>query len=78
MSSTLQRFTKRSAVVLLLAAAALAGCTTPTGGIARQLVAEPPGSAGYAVCSGGHASRFPEHEKDGRICRPALSLHAIY
>ena len=78
MSSTLQRFTKGSAVLLVLATGCLAGCTAPTGGVARQLAADPPGSAGYAVCSGGHASRFPEHEEQGRICRPALSLHAIY
>jgi hypothetical protein len=76
MSSTVQRFTKVSAVFLVVAAGVLAGCAAPTGGVARQLAA--PGSAGWAVCSGGHASRFPEHEEQGRICRPALSLHAIY
>ena len=73
MSSLSQRFTKASGVLLVLATAALAGCAVTTGGGAL-----PPGATGYVVCSGGHASRFPEHEEIGRICRPSASLQAIY
>jgi hypothetical protein len=44
---------------------------------ARQSVVQT-APVGYLVCSGGHASRFPEHEKTGRVCRPLASLQAIY
>jgi len=78
MSSTLQRFTKVSAMFLVLATGALAGCAVPTGAGAPQLAAGSASSAGYVICSGGRASRFPEQEQVGRVCRPALELHAIY
>ena len=72
--------------VLLLAAVALAGCAT-TGGAAtsasamghavRPLDVTTP--TAYVVCSGGNASRFPERETVGRVCKPSSSLvHAIY
>ena len=73
MSSLSQRFTKASGVLLVLATAALAGCAVTTGQGAL-----PPGGTAYVVCSGGHASRFPEREEIGRICRPSASLQAIY
>ena len=76
MSSTSKRFIK-GGVLLGLAAAALAGCAVTTGGAARPLAVQSPG-AGYAVCAGGHASRFPEREEIGRVCRPSTALHAIY
>ena len=77
MSSRSQRFTKVSGVFLGLAAAALTGCAFTTGGGARQASFQPP-DAGYVVCSGGRASRFPEQEAIGRACRPSTALHAIY
>lgn len=73
MSSTAQRLAKTGGVFLVLALAGLTGCAVTTGGAA----AGPP-AAGYAVCSGGHASRFPGREEIGRACRPAASLQAIY
>ena len=72
--------------LMLIAAAALAGCAT-TGGAStnssalgnavRPLAVTTP--TGYTVCSGGYASRFPEREEAGRACRPSSTLvHAIY
>jgi hypothetical protein len=72
--------------LVLLAAAALAGCAT-TGGastIAEALgsTVRPPATTaptGYVVCSGATASRFKYREEAGRVCRPAAALaHAIY
>ena len=64
-------------VLLTLLAATLTGCTMTAGAPGRLgSVAAPIG--GYAVCSGGHASRFPEREEVGRFCRPSTSLQAIY
>jgi hypothetical protein len=72
--------------LVLLAAAALAGCAT-TGGastiadalgntVRPRATTTPPG---YVVCSGATASRFPDREQAGRVCRPAPALvHAIY
>jgi hypothetical protein len=72
---------------LVAVAAALAGCAT-TGNnaatdpaarnAARPLAREMAAPVGYIVCSGSHASRFPEQQKIGRVCRPAASLQAIY
>src|SRR5688572_28508395 len=74
--------------LVLLAAAALAGCATTGGGVtsasalgnaARPVAAEVTTPTGYVVCSGGSASRFPQREELGRACRPSPSLiHAIY
>jgi hypothetical protein len=80
--------TARFGSLLLLAAAALAGCAT-TGGAATSasafgnaahpLAAQATTPTGYVVCAGGSASRFPQREQTGRVCRPSPSLlHAIY
>ena len=75
--------------LVLLAAAALTGCAT-SGGAAtsasalgnapRPLAADATTPTGYVVvCSGASASRFPQREEAGRVCRPSPSLlHAIY
>ena len=76
MSSTSQRFSKVGGLFLALAAAVLAGCAATSGGGA-QLALQPSGT-GYMVCSGSHASRFPEREQIGRVCRASTAVHAIY
>jgi hypothetical protein len=76
MSSVVHGFPKAAGSFLVVAAGALAGCVV-TGGASGPLV-NGPASAGYAVCSGGHASRLPEREQVGRTCRPATSLQALY
>ena len=76
MSSISKRLTK-TGVLLGLAAAALAGCAVTTGGATPRASLVGP-TAGYTVCSGGHASRFAQHAQNGRVCRPAASLNAIY
>ena len=76
MSSTSKRFIK-SGVLLGLAAVASAGCAVTTSGVTPRASVVGPG-AGYVVCSGGHASRFPEHAEIGRVCRPVASMYAIY
>jgi hypothetical protein len=77
MSSISQRFSQLGGMFLGLAAAAvLAGCAVTGGGAPRLAVQSP--DAGYAVCSGSHASRFPEREEIGRVCRPSIALQAIY
>ena len=75
MVSTVQRF--KAAGVVLGLAIALAGCATP-GGAARQVTAQPAGLADHTVCSGGHASRFPEREQIGRVCRPWVTVNGIF
>ncbi|RPI61162.1 MAG: hypothetical protein EHM50_06135 [Lysobacterales bacterium] len=86
--NTISHRSTRAGSLVVLAAAALAGCAT-TGGTAasgvttshaaRPLVAaQKAAPLSYVVCSGGRASRFPEQEKIGRVCRPAVSLQAIY
>lgn len=79
MSSAAQRFSKTAGVTLalVLASAVLAGCAVTTGGAASPL-AHGPAAASYLVCSGGHASRFPQREAVGRVCRPATSLTTVY
>jgi hypothetical protein len=72
MSSNSQRLLKVCSVGLVLAAALLAGCSVSTGG------ALPAAAAGYAVCSGGHASRFPGREDVGRVCQPSSTLRTLY
>jgi hypothetical protein len=72
MSSISQRSLRGAAVSLVLGAALLAGCSVTTGGAA------PAGTASFAVCSGGHASRFPSREEVGRVCQPSSALRAIY
>jgi hypothetical protein len=68
---------RMTTVVLTLLAATLAGCTLTARAPAGAGSAAAPG-AGYVVCSGGHASRFPEREAVGQVCRPSTSLQAIY
>jgi hypothetical protein len=78
----------RAGALVVLVAAALAGCATTgstvasgaaTSNAARPLAAATTASpVGYIVCSGGRASRFPQREKIGRVCRPAASLQDIY
>ena len=78
--------TKLFGALGLLAAATLSGCAATGGSVtaaaATSRAAAPVASfaapPGYVVCSGGHASRFDEREEQGRVCRPALSLHEIY
>jgi hypothetical protein len=73
MSSISQRSMKVAAVSFILGAALLAGCSVTTGGAA------PAGTTtSFAVCSGGHASRFPSREEVGRVCQPSSALRAIY
>jgi hypothetical protein len=77
MSSTSQRFSRVGGTFLALAAAMLAGCAVTSGGGAQPLALQPSGT-GYRVCSGSHASRFPEREEVGRVCRASAAFHAIY
>ena len=73
--------------LLLLAASALAGCAT-TGGAtatgaatsraAHALTLEVGMPAGAVICSGAHASRFPQQEELGRVCNHSPVLQAIY
>jgi hypothetical protein len=72
MSSISQRTMKVAAIGWVLGAALLAGCSVTTGGAA------PAGTTSFAVCSGGHASRFPSREEVGRVCQPSSALRAIY
>jgi hypothetical protein len=74
MVSTLQRF--KAAGVVLGLAIALAGCVT-TGGAGPKVATHGQGT-GYVVCSGGHASRFPDREAVGQVCRPSASLSGIF
>jgi hypothetical protein len=88
MNAISHRSTKVCGSLVALAAAALTACATTGGtvanGAATSHAARPLAAAttatplGYVVCSGGRASRFPEQEKIGRVCRPAVSLEAIY
>jgi hypothetical protein len=64
-------------VVLGLAIAAMAGCAVMPSGTANHRTAPPSSSADYLVCSGGHGSRFPGREAEGRVCRRATSLEVI-
>jgi len=80
------RSAKGFGALVLLAAALLTGCAATGGGVTTAAgtsraaapavnFAAPPG---YIVCANGHASRFEEVAQNGRVCRPVLSLHAIY
>ena len=75
MSATMQQV--RAAGVVLGLVIALAGCAT-TGGAPPQGAVHAPGAASYPVCSVGHASRFPEREEVGRICRTSAALNGIF
>ena len=82
MNAITHRSTAILGTLVLLAAAALTGCAT-TGGAtsglaATHALATQATPAGNLICSGGHASRFPEREELGRVCLPSLSLNAIY
>lgn len=88
MNSISHRSTRICGSLVALAAAALTACATTGGtaasGAATSHAARPLAAAttavpvGYVICSGGRASRFPEQEKIGRVCRPAASLRDIY
>ena len=82
MNAITHRSTTILASLVLLAAAALTGCVT-TGGAtsglaATHAVATQATPTANLICSGGHASRFPEREEMGRVCLPSPSLNAIY
>ena len=77
MSSISQRFTKGGGALLGIAAAVLAGCALTGGGGAHRVAVDPP-RAGFVACSGGHASRFPEQEKVGSVCRQVTSVYVRY
>jgi len=68
------RLAKTSGLVAL-AAMVLSGCAVTTSSRSLGAVATP---LDTVVCSGGHASRFPERQAEGRYCRPSLSLNDIY
>jgi hypothetical protein len=76
MSSISLASTKAVGLFVVLAAAALSGCAT-TGGTARSFGKATVNSE-YLVCSGGHASRFPEQEQIGRVCLPSVTLRHMY
>jgi hypothetical protein len=83
MNAVSRRSTKVLAPFLVLAAAALAGCATPGGTAysvapARTVAVESPDPGDHTVCFGGQASRFPERQALGRVCRETLSFHSIY
>ena len=77
MSTTSMLETGGRGVVLGLAIAAIAGCAVAPSGTANHLTAPSSASAHYLVCSGGHGSRFPGREGEGRVCRRATSLEVI-
>ena len=64
-------------LVIGLTIAVMAGCAVAPSGTANHLTAPSSTSADYLVCSGGHASRFPGREGEGRVCRRATSLEVI-
>ena len=82
MDAVSHRSTKVFAPLLVLAAAVLAGCAAPGGTAspvaARSVAVESPDSGDHTVCFGGQASRFPERQALGRVCRETLSFHSIY
>ena len=83
MNAVSHRSTKVFAPLLVLAAAVLAGCATPggtaySGAAARAVAVESPDPGDHTVCSGGQASRFPERQALGRVCRETLSFQDIY
>jgi hypothetical protein len=86
MNAISHRSAKGFGALVILAAALLTGCAA-TGGAVTTAAGTSRAAAptvnfeappGYIVCAGGHASRFDELEQNGRVCRPVLSLHAIY
>jgi hypothetical protein len=82
MNAITHRSTAILGTLVLLAAAALTGCAT-TGGAtssvaATHALATQAMPTGNLICSGGHASRFPEREELGRVCLTSPSLNAIY
>lgn len=87
MNTISYRATRVFGALVVLAVAALMGCAATGGAVmgtaattSRAAVPVPHFAAppGYLVCAGGHASRFEESEKAGRVCRPVLSLREIY
>jgi len=86
MNAITHRSTAFFGSLVLLAGAAITGSATTGGATSaalgnavRPLAAEVTAPTGYVICSGGSASRFPEREAAGRVCRPSPSLtHAIY
>jgi hypothetical protein len=88
MNTISQRSSKVLGALVVAAATVLSGCAatggalTGTGATGSAARTRPPvgvtAPSGYVVCSGGRASRFPEREADGRVCRDSISLQAIY
>jgi len=86
MNAISHRSAKGFGALVILAAALLTGCAATGGAVtsaasssrAAAPVANFAAPPGYLVCAGGHASRFEESERVGRVCRPALSLREIY
>ena len=78
MNTNTHRSTAVFGSLLLIAAAALTGCASTGGGVTSSSVrGQAPAVAvptGTVVCSGGHASRFPQREEIGRVCNHSPSL----
>ena len=65
-------------LALGVAIVAVSGCALTPGTATRPLGPEGSGATlGYAVCAGGHASRFPAATEAGQVCRRAATLHDI-
>jgi hypothetical protein len=84
MNANTHRSTAVLGTLVILVAGALTGCAT-TGGATSGLavshaLATQAMPGGNLVCTGGHASRLPQQEEQGRVCKqwPSLSLDAIY
>ena len=77
------RSTATFGALMVLMAAALAGCATTggaTSGLATSNALATKGTVptNNSICVGGHASRFPQREALGRVCMPSPLLNAIY
>jgi hypothetical protein len=83
MNTISTRSTKVFGPLIVLGAMVLAGCATTNGTVssasaARPAAIESPAPGGSTICSGGYASRFPERQAMGRVCRTSLSFSDIY
>ena len=85
MKAISNRSMKVFGALVVLATAALTGCAATggavTSGLAESRAARPVAELNVpsgSLCTGVHASRLPDFEQAGRICRPVLSLQGIY
>jgi hypothetical protein len=83
MNTISTRSTKAFGALIVLGATVLAGCAATGGTVnsasaARPVAIESPAPGDRTICSGGFASRFPERQATGRVCRESLSLSDIY